>query len=153
MPLSTRYESMSTGDAAVALLMRLVAPDGLATSGILWGGAADGTDLPSGTQYPAFLGGVQDEQGRVWPVGEQVATDIEFVDADGASTLYLLPFGATDEFPTGTRLGNFSIVSQLTVSDAPPDSLELGTGTVVSSAFTAYTEASGVRRVPCARWA
>lgn len=145
MAIPTLYESTTPGEGATALLMRVLAPDGVTTSALLWGGSQTVADLPSGTSYPAFCAGVTDANGRVWPVGDAVQTSIDFVDTDGACTLYLVPFGVTDAVPVGTRMGNFSLLAVLSASAAPPDSIVLGTGTVVGSAFTTYLNTIAVR--------
>lgn len=142
MSLSTRYQSLTPGDAAVRFLMRTWAINGVAPEGILWGGARVLGDLTSGSSYPPFLASVADDAGQFWPCGDEVDTPIEWVDTSGACTLYLIPFGSTDDYPTGTRIGNFSIVAQLTISTPPSDSLPLGSGSVVASAFTSFTPAS-----------
>lgn len=149
MSASTCYQTTTPADGVTDFLARFLAAAGATGEGVYHGGAQALGDLSGGDAYPPFLALVADDSGRNWPCGAGSAVPIDFSDTDGACTLYLLPFAASD-LPTyvSGQLGDFRLVAQLSGSSAPDDSLALGSGNVSSSGgdhFTSWTEASGVR--------
>ncbi|MCC7494450.1 MAG: hypothetical protein IT204_18985 [Fimbriimonadaceae bacterium] len=145
--MPTRYQTTTPYEALTDWLGRLTvtAPSSDTGEGLCWGGAASQGDFGGiGTTYPAFLALVRDDSGRLWPTGAASPVPIEFVDTSGTCGLYLVPFddSVLPSYVSG-QIGSFSLVAQGT---APADSLLLGSGTVADSAFSSFTEQSGVRR-------
>jgi hypothetical protein len=98
-------------------------------------------DLPNGhTEFPAIAIIIYDDDDKAWYFRTEDAVPISFSAANiPAASLYavidtldLTKFAKAD-------IGSILFVAQATIASAPEHSIKLGTGVVVSSAFTSYT--------------
>lgn len=137
------FQQSIRGDLAA----RRVLLDLMGGEGVFDGGAQALADLPTGTQYPAVTMAILDDSGEAWWFRTAAATDITFTDTSGACSLYAVPTQLAGVSPVAASGGRTQVqfVAQLTASAAPAHSLLLGAGSVTASAFTTWTEASGLR--------